>query len=44
MGDIVMSPKYLLQHKGYVYFGIKNLSIILFHFYFFVHLTFLGNN
>jgi len=32
MGDIVMSPKYLLQHKGYVYFGIRNPSVIPFNF------------
>lgn len=32
-----MSPKYLLKHKGYVYFGIKNPSII---YLFFSCLTF----
>jgi len=39
-----MSPKYLLQDKGYIYFGIKNLLIITFNFSFVRHLEVLDNN
>jgi len=39
-----MSPKYLLQDKGYTYFGIKNLLIITFNFSLVQHLKFLDNN
>lgn len=26
-----MSPKYLLQHKDYTYFGIKKIVVILYN-------------